>query len=164
MSEMSGETETVTTGATGHFHRWYDMDVQLSELVQSLETLSEESQTLFAFLLNFFGDEIVRVRGREFFSQLEWEKVMGIYKSKRGRRWYDRQPVLQKAFNKLYSLNDDDKAAIARQLYMPGRLIQDYETHCQKHNCPPALDTVYEIVATSFTEGPQAAQERYQNF
>lgn len=147
-----------------HFHRWYDMDIQLSELVHSLEVLSEESQTLFAFLMGLFSDQIVKVRGREFFSELEWDKIIGIYKSKRGRRWYDREPATHKAFNKLYSLSDDDKAVIARELHVPSRIVKRYENFCQAASREPDLDIVFSIVETCFKEGPDIAQERYRDF
>lgn len=152
------------TPNTGFYQRWYDMDVQLSELVRALEVLSEESQTLFAFLLSFFSDEIVKVRGRAFFSELEWDKLMGIYKSKKGRRWYDQHDILHKAFNKLYSLSPEDQAAIARELYVPSRIIKSYETHCQATGKEPNVDKICDIVATSFKDGPQAAQERFARF
>lgn len=147
-----------------HFHRWYDMDVQLSELVHSMETLGEESQTLLAFLMTLFSDQIVKVRGRTFFSDLEWDKIIGIYKSKRGRRWYDREPVLHKAFNKLYSLSDDDKVVIARELYIPSRIVRHYESRCQETGKSVDLETIFAIVETCFKEGPDIAQERYREF
>jgi hypothetical protein len=159
MDDISGQDPA----RKSRIHRWYDMDVQLSELVLSLEMLSEESQTLFAFLLMLFSDEIVRAKGRAFFQELEWEKIMGIYKSKRGRRWYDRQPVTHKAFNKLYSLSDDNKAIIAQQLYIPVRIVKQYETHCQEQGGTPDINLIFDIVETSFREGPQVAQERYRS-
>lgn len=149
---------------TGYVQRWYDMDVQLGELVRMLETLSEESQTLFAFLMGFFSDQIVKVRGRAFFAEMEWDKLIGIYKSRKGRRWYDQHAVLHKAFNKLYSLNDDDKAAIARQLYVPGRIVRHYEDHCAQKRMLPQIEVICRIVQTSFQEGPQVAEERFQTF
>ena len=148
----------------GFFQRWYDCDVQLSGLVESLEALSGDSQTLFALLMTFFSDEIVRVKGNDFFAELEWDKIVGIYKSKRGRRWYDREPLLQKAFNMVYSLNDDAKAAIAKELYVPSRIVKDYESHCQRLSKPTDLDMICKIVETSFKEGHEKAQERYASF
>ena len=49
MSEMSGEQNTVTTGATGHIHRWYDMDIQLSELVRSLRRSARKAKPCLPF-------------------------------------------------------------------------------------------------------------------
>ncbi len=161
---MENNTEIAKPTNPGYFARWYDLDIQLSELVHSLETLTEESQMLFAFLLTFFSDEIVRIKGRLFFKEMEWDKLVGIYKSKSGRRWYDRQEVLHKAFNKLYSLNEDDKAAIARELFIPSRIVKKYEEHCQGHKRQPDMETVFAIVATSFKEGTDEAQSRYQAF
>jgi len=158
------ETGIMDTPNTGYIQRWYDMDVQLGELVRTLENLSEESQMLFAFLLTLFSDEIVKVKGLSFFREMEWEKLIGIYKSKKGRRWYDQDPVLHKAFNKLYSLNDQQKAAIAKELYIPGRLVSLYEAHCKAKTQELNLETICEIVGTCFTEGAEAAQQRYASF
>lgn len=147
-----------------HIHRWYDSDVQLGELVRCLETLSEESQMLFAFLLTLFSDEIARLRGMGFFREMEWGKLMGIYKSRQSRRWYDREPVLHKAFNKLYSLNDGDKAAVAGQLYPSSRIVAQYEGYCKAQSRQLDLETICAIVETSFAEGPDAAEKRYVGF
>jgi hypothetical protein len=164
MSRMDNQSETAQSANTGFFHRWYDMDIYLSELVRTLESLSEESQTLFAFLLVFFSDEIVRRKGRAFFRELQWEKLMGIYKSKSGRRWYDQHAILHTAFNKLYSLNDLDKAAIARELHIPGRIVSHYEAYCSTHQTRPDLEMVYSILETSFKDGPEQAMSVYSVF
>lgn len=136
----------------GSLHRWYDQDIQLSELVRTLETLREESQTLFAFLLTSFSDEIRRVKGARFFQELQWGKLLALYKSKRGRRWYDREAVLHKAFNKLYSLTDADKAQIARNLVLPIRMVKQYESECDAQQQPIDLDTLCSIVEFAFNE------------
>jgi hypothetical protein len=160
--ENQGISEESAT--TGFFHRWYDVDIHLSELVRTLESLSEESQTLFAFLLVFFSDQVVERKGRVFFRELQWEKIMGIYKSKSGRRWYDKQAVLHKAFNKLYSLNDLDRAAIAQELHVPGRIIHHYESYCSEHQTPLDLEMICSILETSFKEGPEQALTVYTVF
>lgn len=148
------------------FQRWYDSDVQLSELVHSMESLSLESQVFFAFLVETFSDKIVKVRGKQFFSEMDWDTLKGVYKSKRrGRRWYDSEPNLQRAFNKLYSLSADDKAAVARELHIPSRLVMRYESECHiSAESPPNIDLLCQIVETSFKEGPEKAQERFKTF
>jgi hypothetical protein len=161
---MNNQSEHANSAQPGFFHRWYDMDMHLSELVHILEGLSEDSQTLFAFLLMFFSDEVVRRKGRAFFRELEWEKLIGIYKSKSGRRWYDKQGVLHAAFNKLYSLNDLDKASIAKELHTPGRIVQHYEAYCQSHQTSADIEMVCSILETSFKEGPDQALARYTVF
>lgn len=157
---------SVQTGSsnTGFFQRWYDMDIYLSEFVRTLEGLSEDSQILFAFLLMSFSDDVVRRKGRSFFRELEWEKLIGIYKSKSGRRWYDQQGVLHAAFNKLYSLNDVDKASIAKKLHIPSHIVQRYENYCQQHQSPTDIEMVYAILETSFKDGPDEALSTYAIF
>jgi hypothetical protein len=161
---MNNQSEYANSEQPVFFHRWYDMDIHLSELVRTLEGLSEESQTLFAFLLMFFSDEVVHRKGRAFFRELEWEKLIGIYKSRNGRRWYDQHGVLHTAFNKLYSLNDLDKAAIAKELHVPGRIVQHYEAYCQSHQTSADIEMVCSILETSFKEGPDQALSHYADF
>ncbi len=147
------------------FCRWYDRDLHLSELVKALEPLSDDSKTLFAFLVNFFSDEIVKVKGRLFFKELEWDKVLGVYKSRiNGRRWYDREPLLQKAFNKMYSLNEHDKCLIARALVVPGQLVSAYESHCVARNKSVEQKTIQAIVESCFKDGPEKAQKTFSIF
>ena len=161
---MDNQGEALQSIHADFVHRWYDRDLSLSELVRTLESLSEESQVLFAFLLMFFSDEVVQRKGREFFRELEWEKLIGIYKSKSGRRWYDQHAILHTAFNKLYSLNDLDKAAIAKELHVPGRIVQHYENYCKTHQTPADIEMIYTILATSFKEGPDQALSVYSVF
>jgi len=146
------------------FHRWYDNDVQLGALVADMEGLEEESQTLFAYLITQFSDELVRVKGSEFFNELDWNKIRGLYKARQGRRWYDQEPALKRAFNLLYSLSDADQSIIARQLHIPCRLARAYELDRKTKALPIQIETVCEIVEAVFKEGPAAAQERYKQF
>lgn len=145
-------------------HRWYDQDIHLSELVRTMELLGEESQILFALLLASFCDEVVRMKGRSFFREMDWAKLKGLYKSKTGRRWYDEQTVLHVAFNKLYSLTDEDKAGIARKLHVPVLLVGNYETYCKEHRRPLDLDEIQAILSTIFRDGPEKALEIYSVF
>lgn len=144
--------------------RWYDRDIHLSELVAILESLNDECQTLFAFLITFYCDEIVKLKGRTFFRNLEWKKLKDIYKSRNGRRWYDNQSVLHVAFNKLYSLADEDKAQIARKLHVPAKLVAKYEIYCKERQRGMDLDEVQAILATVFKDGPEKALEIYSVF
>src|SRR5690242_7635008 len=132
----------------GYFHRWYDLDLTLSELVQTIQALSEPSKILFGLLLLNFTDRVVQVRGHSFFTQLEWPKMLGIIKSKRGNRWYDLDPVLHQAFNKLYSLSDADKDLIAKALYRPVLAVRRYEKECLSHSTPPDIEMVCSLVET----------------
>ena len=147
---------------SGFIHRWYDVDLQVSEMVAALEGMTEESKHLFGFLLCFLCDELIKTKDRSaFMSELDWNKLVGLMKSKRSRRWYDHEPVLHKAFNLLYSLNDDDKILIGRELCAPSQLVREYETRCQDKQKTPDVNIVFEIVESVFTEGPNKAHERF---
>ena len=78
--------------------RWYDIDERLREMVETMERMGNDSQYLFGYLLCFFSEELVRTKGQtEALKDLDWDKLMGLIKSKRKRRWYDQEPVLHKA-------------------------------------------------------------------
>lgn len=156
------DTDDSSEGDTEHFQRWYDQDITLGELVKILETLSDENQLLFAFLMSFFSKKIIQSKGRQFFRELEWEKLLGLYKSKKNsRRWYDREPALQKAFNQLYSLNISDQGLIAKSLHVPSVLAKRYEDYCNSHQKPLNMDEIHGILATSFRDGPEEALQIY---
>ena len=138
--------------SVGSYQRWYDADIALSELVHTLESLSTQSQTLFALLINRFADRIVQVRGHDFYTQLDWEKLMGILKSKHSRRWYDQEMIMHKTLNKLYSLSTIDQNLIARELCGPIQFISDYEKACL-HQCNlPDIHRVYHLIQQCFTQ------------
>lgn len=134
----------------GYFQRWYDVDAVLSEMIQTLEMLSSQSQSLFGLLLERFSDRVIQVRGHEFYAQLDSRKMLGLAKSKQMRRWYDQETSLHKGFNKLYSLSDADKALIARELYTPIRLVRRYEEQCLERCEAPDIEQVQQIIAACF--------------
>lgn len=144
------------------FQRWYDMDVNLGELVRCLESMSPESRTLFGFLLSAFSDRIVETKGRDFYSGIGWDTIRGIYQSHQKRRWYDEEPAMQQAFNKLYSLSEEERAAVGRELHVPARLVSQYELYCLGHGQKPKLEWISDIVDTCFEKGPEVAQQRFR--
>ena len=146
-------------------HRWYDQDMHVSELVAIMEGLSDESQYLLALLLGAIAEEIIANKGKsQFVKELDWDKLISLMKSKRGRRWYDEEPEMHKAFNLLFSLDDADKGAVGRQLYVPALIIQAYERYCKAKQHPVDLDVICDIVEVSFREGAQAAESKFAHF
>ena len=143
-------------------HRRYDIDEHLREIVETMERMTNDSQYLFGYLLCFLGEEVVKAQGKkEALKELDWDKMMGLIKSKRKRRWYDQEPVLHKAFNLLYSLNDQDKVLVANELYLPARLVRRYERYCEDNNQRCDIDLMCEIVETYFTQGAEAVEARF---
>ncbi len=145
------------------FQRWYDRDVNLGELVRTLEGMGRESQTLFAFLIADFSERIMDAQGRDFFVPLGWDTVRNLLRSRQGRRWYDEEPAMQQAFGKLYSLKPEERAVIGRELHVPARLVSRYETACRNRGEAPDLEKISEIVDTCFGKGPAFAQEFYKH-
>lgn len=143
------------------FKRWYDLDLHLSELVNLMEQMSEESQVLFAHLMRLMSDELIRTNRRQFIDSLDWQKLRGIFKSKQGRRWYDQEPNIHKAFNLLYSLQDEHKAAVARELYVPSQIVGEYETRCREEHTNPDIEVVCRIVELVFREETDKARAQF---
>jgi hypothetical protein len=138
-------------------HRWYDQDARLSELVHTMEQLSPDSQVLFGHILKNVICRLIKIRGRSFIRNLNWQTFMGILKSKRSRRWYDQEHTLHRAFNLLFSLTDEDKAIIGHELSLPAELVHRYEMHAisrQETICP---DVVRSILETYFKQGAAEA-------
>ena len=144
--------------------RWYDLDIHLSGMVRTLETLSSDSQTLFAHLLKDSTARIIKIRGRSFVRALDWTIFIGLVKSKRSRRWYDQKQVLHVAFNMLYSLSDADKALIGRELFLPAELVLRYETYAKARHEEISIDVVHRILETCIKQGPEKALETYSIF
>lgn len=146
-----------------HFlHRWYDQDHHLSELVRVLEQLSDESRYLVALLLGSIAEEAIALTGkRHFIKDLDWDRIIGILKSKRGRRWYDEEPEMHKAFNLLYSLDDEAKDWVAEQLYKPVLLIQTYEDRCKSSGAEIDLNVICDIIEVTFKEGVDKLPARF---
>ena len=142
--------------------RWYDIDEHLRETVETMERMTNDSQYLFGYLLCFLGEEVVKAQGKkEALKELDWDKLMGLVKSKRKRRWYDQDPVMHKAFNILYALNDQDKILVGDELYLPVRLVRRYERRCEDSSQRCDIDTICDIVETFFTEGAEAVEARF---
>lgn len=145
-------------------HRWHDQDFHLSELTTTLERMSEESRYLFALLLCDFSKMVIQAHGSQFIRDLQWRKMTALLKSKQARRWYDTEPMMHRAFNLLYSLQETDREWVAQELYIPSRLVGLYETHCQLSDRTVNLDTVCQLVEKVFQAGPQAAQKELDRF
>jgi hypothetical protein len=161
---MNAVTGPVPPKSFVPIQRWYDMDAQLSELVHTLETLSPQTQALFAYLIRMSSDRIIKIRGRQFIRNLDWTVFVGLIKSKRSRRWYDQQAPLHVAFNTLFSLSNPDKALVGRELSIPAHLVERYERYSEAKGQDICLDVVQSIVETCIKEGPDKALEVYSVF
>jgi hypothetical protein len=145
-----------------HIKRWYDLDLRLSKLVTAMEQMNDDHCQLFGYLISHLFDEIVNKGNRgEFFRELDWGTIRGIWKSKSRRRWYDQDDVVHKAFNLIYSLADKDKILVGQNLATPAELVAGYELYSAKQNQPLELDTVCEIIETCFRDGDEQAAAKY---
>lgn len=144
------------------FQRWYDEDLFVGALVYAMQGMSYNSQHLFARLVQILTDETVTQMGRDqFLKDLNWNRVANLRKSKRKRRWYDQEPKLFKAFNKLYALNEELRQDVAHKLFIPCQLVHKYELFCEQEQKEPDPIIIRQIVETCVKRGPEKAIHLY---
>jgi hypothetical protein len=83
---MSSEQDTARP------KRWYDHDPLLIEVLETLRSFKEELRVQSQIFLNKITEEV----GQEAVNRF-YEKALAEFGDKRGRRWYDQDPVVSKA-------------------------------------------------------------------
>ncbi len=147
---------------TSRFHRWYDVDFYVSEMVLSVEQMNDEMQWLFARLLYLLCQEVVEFKGkRSFVKDIAWEKLLKLARSNDNRRWYDADPELKRAFTLLYSLTTDDKVVVSRVLYKPSLLVKEYADWCDAQGIDVRIENAVSLVEKAFKDGDDAAVDLF---
>ena len=72
--------------------RWYDHDPMLVEVLETLRSFKDELRVQSQIFLNKITEEV----GQEAVNRF-YEKALEEFGDKRGRRWYDQDPVVSKA-------------------------------------------------------------------
>lgn len=89
------------------FTRWYDRNPELSQGVRMLEKCTPFQQRLVAnHIIGSMQLHQVAQRSEHGLKKLGTEKITGLMKAKGKRRWYDQDPVVHKAFNHLYLMDE----------------------------------------------------------
>lgn len=138
------------------YKRWYDVDLHLSNMVRTMELMTGQNRQLFGHLICMLCEN--RIEAEPEVRKTDWEHLQGLIKSKRGRRWYDEDPVMHKAMNLLYTLTETTKIQIARQLVDVTGLVHDYELFCLKNDRTAEIDIVQTIIAKGIQDGAEEAE------
>ncbi|MBY0449172.1 MAG: hypothetical protein K2X01_00920 [Cyanobacteria bacterium] len=147
------------------FKRWYDYDTILSKMVGSLETMTNDSRRLFGYMICCFSKTLILSQTRtEFLFSLNLSKVKGLFKSQAKRRWYDQDPVLHKAFNLLYSLDDENRQIVTEKLFAPASVVREYELACKEEKLKPDPIIVHQIIETCFLQNAEQAREFFRSW
>jgi hypothetical protein len=91
--------------------RWYDYDIHIAEFLAIIQRLPAKSREDLAENIIKFAN-IVRLNNEQ--SEIELpvsigkSKVIGLYKSFKRRRWYDKNLTLMTALNVLATLPQED--------------------------------------------------------
>lgn len=86
--------------------------------------------------------------------------LKGLYAAKReNRRWYDRDPQLQKAITTLYSLSQEGLTVLTFKLNELMGLLQIYDAVCYQTDQDPTVNDLFKIAKAGLTEGITMAEE-----
>jgi hypothetical protein len=86
--------------------------------------------------------------------------LQGLYMAKREqRRWYDKEPILQKAIGTMYSLPKDGLSVLSFKLLDTFGLIAMYSFVCDQLGQDPTVRDLLNIVLTGLQEGKDEAEE-----
>ncbi|MEB3287243.1 MAG: hypothetical protein VKJ04_07040 [Vampirovibrionales bacterium] len=90
------------------FTRWYDNIPELAQAVRLLERVPENvSSIICESVVNSHEYNGEDNTSEDYgLKKLGAQKVLGLMKSKTKRRWYDQHPVIHRAFNTLYMMDD----------------------------------------------------------
>lgn len=91
------------------FTRWYDVKPELSQAVRMLEKVPAVYQhQICLVIIEQVENALLDKKFDGSLKKHGSDKILGLFKSKSKRRWYDDDPVVHKAFNYMYLM--DDKA------------------------------------------------------
>lgn len=86
--------------------RWYDKDPRMAQILAILEHMPDETKEEFASVLIKLINIIKKNKTNDLgLTSLGKNRVLGLYKAFRKRRWYDHTPGLMYALNVLSTLD-----------------------------------------------------------
>jgi len=105
--------------------RWYDKDPRMSQILDILENMPEESKVEFARILMSLIN-ILRKDKKNSDAPLSLgkSKVLGLYKAFNKRRWYDQSHSLMHSLNILSTLELEDFNTVVDGILMSFTDIQ----------------------------------------
>jgi hypothetical protein len=144
----------------GEFVRWYDQEPELSALVQTMSHQSSEDQRLYCrMIIQVYTDwrEAQYLAGNQL--SIGPERHMALHKSKNKRRWYDEDPLIHRAFNYLYILDEETRYYLARQLNRTTQRIKEYRSLCMSYGRNSSTSEIRSLIQISMSQTEEATQQ-----
>lgn len=153
------------------YQRWYDKDRGCSKMIDQLEELHFPLVRLFCakFISRIAMEIRDKLSGRSTSTDPDSDKVIvslglpalkGLYAAKQSsRRWYDKDPQIQKAITSLYSLSQEGLTVLTFKLNDVMGLLQLYDTVCYSTDQEPTVQEMFKIAKAGLTEGIEVAEE-----
>ena len=145
--------------------RWYDQEPACEPLLQQLSSIqSGEIREFCARMIIHFTERIralLEPNGAPRSLGLPALQDRFLARQER-RRWYDPDPVLQKAIGGLYSLPPEGLSALSFRLGDTLGLIALYDYVCERLQQAPVTEELVEITQASLQAGQEEAQEVLQ--
>jgi hypothetical protein len=148
------------------YRRWHDRHPDMAKAVELLCNLPYELQSVVGQAIcqlaeqRYGADQMIRS-----LKSLGKNKIMGLYKSLRKKRAYDKNPELRQAMSYLYILNEEHQDEVAGQMMELIHEIFDYLTTCEQYHQPPTADYIALITELYTNEGlssVKAFQDQYR--
>jgi hypothetical protein len=157
--ELSTSIRLDFNGGANRHHRWYESDVELSLLVESIRQSDESTRHLMADLII---DAVQAYRAHLARStpgpkSLGAEAHLGLLKAMGKKRWYDKDRRLYKAFMGLYTLPLTLQVRLAIQLNGLFLLLGHYETCSAQWFDGPSPVLRHELARLYLKHSSQAA-------
>ncbi|MBX2861451.1 MAG: hypothetical protein KTR14_09450 [Vampirovibrio sp.] len=136
------------------FVRWHDRNPVLAEVIQKLEKMPTEHMEVCARLMIGMCSNL-KGGPKDDFSLVELgaEKTTGLMKSKNKRRWYDQNPVMHMAMNKLYLLSEKEQGVIAEKMIVSIRVLEEYLGYCYRQIRKEEPQEALYLIKTGIEDG-----------
>jgi hypothetical protein len=117
--------------------RWYDPMPELAHAAEWLQLLPKGQQRLMATLIL----ERVDLRAMAYpnearLKNLGTERILGLMRTKYKRRWYDKDPLVHRAFICLLLVHDHYRKDFGRRMCHALQTIQDFSDNCLQQAVP----------------------------
>jgi hypothetical protein len=146
--------------------RWYDQEIYCHRLLEHIKDMPQpELREFCARVLIHFADRLRKEISRKGANTMGVNSIgapaiSSLYKfGEKRRRWYDQEPVTQKAVSLLYTLPRDGLSALGFKLGDTFGLLQVYAAVCDQVDQTPDMKEMTNICTTSLQAGVKEAEE-----
>lgn len=141
-------------------NRWYDINPDIARAFTSIQTMDSAYQHLVAEVILLLSTRIreQKVRNGELL-KVGAERALGLLKSQSKRRLYDQDKMLHKAFNKLFLLEDKQRAYLAKRLCNGIFYMEEYIDACYRMGRPEDIQEAIYLLKIAIDEGEDEGKE-----